>query len=126
MKKTIAKIFNWANIFFSILARIWGIIATKFSMVKQGYYMAFLSVMGLSSIIIQFASHEWANLKLNEKGEITGNSDTISRLSSLAKYVAKWFVAGGVIIIIGLGLGEYLFLLMASNRNYLPFGNLNG
>jgi len=130
MKKIITKIINWAEVdratFFSVLSRVWSVVAgpitlaiigARFTKVEQGYYMAFLSVIGYSTyvqfglgrIIIQFASHEWANLKLNTAGRIVGNSESLSKLSELAKFAIKWFIAGAIIVIIGLSIGGYIF-----------------
>jgi len=128
--KIITKILNWANIdratFFSVLSRVWGIVSgpitlaiigARFTDVEQGYYMAFLSVIGysmyiqfgLGRVIIQFASHEWAKLKLDDTGRVVGDSEALSKLSSLAKFAMKWFIVGAIIVIIGLSIGGYIF-----------------
>ena len=113
MIKSITKIFNWADVdratFFSVLSRTWSVVAgpitlaiigARFTEVEQGYYMAFLSVIGysmyiqfgLGRIIIQFASHEWAKLKLDITGRVVGDTEALSKLSSLAKFAMKWFM----------------------------------
>jgi len=130
MKKILTKIFNWAEVdratFFSVLSRVWSVIAgpitlaiigARFTEVEQGYYMAFLSIIGysiyiqfgLGSVIIQFASHEWAKLKLDNFGKVIGDSESLSKLSSLAKFSMKWFISGALIVIIGLSIGGYIF-----------------
>ncbi|MBT9141312.1 MAG: hypothetical protein DDT30_01901 [Dehalococcoidia bacterium] len=113
-------------VLFGILTRIWGIaagpvtailIATKFSPELQGYYFTFASLLalqvfvelGLGTVIIQFASHEWSKLGINNAGQIVGDGIALSRLVSLAGIASKWYLAGSVIITLGLGIGGYFF-----------------
>src|SRR3989338_2896675 len=84
-----------------ILTRLWSIVAApltmlliayKFSPQLQGYYYTFFSMiafqlfieLGLSNVIMQFASNEWAGLSFDKAGRIVGNKDALSRLQSLA------------------------------------------
>ncbi len=131
MKKTINKIFNWAEIdyttFFSILARLWGFVAGPVTLIiivayftesVQGYYMTFIAIIGFSTfaelglgrIIIQFASHEWASLKTDKTGKVIGNDESFANLSSLSKFSAKWFSIASIFIIIVLGISGFIFL----------------
>lgn len=131
MKKLITKILKWADVdsatLFAFFARFWGIFAApittvillaRFSKVEQGYYMIFFVVtgfatyaeLGLGRIIIQFASHEWSKLTLNNEGKVAGDKVAMSRLSSLAKLAVKWFVTAGLFIIIGFGIIGYIFI----------------
>jgi O-antigen/teichoic acid export membrane protein len=113
-------------VFYGVLARVWGVIsgpitalliATKFSPEVQGYYYTFASLLalqifvelGLGVVIIQFASHEWSKLSLNRNGDITGDPEALSKLSSLANVALKWYLFGGMVVMLGLGLGGYLF-----------------
>ena len=126
-------------VFFGLLARIWGIcagpvtailIATRFTPELQGYYYTFASLLalqtfvelGLGTVIIQFASHEWSKLSINEGGQIIGDKDALSRLVSLAGIALRWYIVGGIIVIFGLGLGGcYFFSVkpdLAANINW--------
>lgn len=115
-------------VFFGALTKIWSAIAglltafliiLKFTPECQGYYYTFTSLLalqvfvelGLSTVIIQFASHEWSKLRLDSNGRITGDKDALSRLVSLANSTFKWFITGGVIIAFILGLAGYIFFL---------------
>ncbi|RKZ77575.1 MAG: hypothetical protein DRR19_27735 [Candidatus Parabeggiatoa sp. nov. 1] len=112
-------------VMFSVLARIWGpaagivtmlLIATIFSQQLQGYYYTFNSVlalqvfaeMGLSVVIVQFASHEWAKLSLDNNGTIVGDADALSRLISLARFAIRWYLIAGIATSILLGIAGYL------------------
>jgi putative glycosyltransferase (TIGR04372 family) len=113
-------------VFFGVLSRGWSVfagpvtallIASRFSPEYQGYYYTFSSLLalqvfvelGLGTVIIQFASHEWSKLRLDKDQGISGDSISLSRLISLAHITSRWYLAGGCIIALGLGLGGYAF-----------------
>jgi len=113
-------------VFYGLLSKLWSlcsgpvtaiIIATKFTTEIQGYYYTFATILalqvfielGLGTVIIQFASHEWSKLSFSKIGDIEGNMDSISRLSSIAKIASKWYMVAAVVVTIGVGLGGYVF-----------------
>ncbi len=115
-------------VFFGIVARVWSVIAgpltallitIKFTPEYQGYYYTFASLLamqifvelGLGTVIIQFASHEWSKLRIAEDGSVSGDNRSLSRLSSLANITVKWYLVGGIIVAFGLGFGGYSFFL---------------
>lgn len=121
-------------ILWGILARLWSIIAGpilllfitfKFSPQLQGYYYTFYSIiafqflleLGLSNLIIQFASHEWSRLSLAESGEIIGEREALSRLQSLVQIFFRWYCFASIILTLGLGIGGYLFFLRNQSAN---------
>ncbi|MFC1496428.1 lipopolysaccharide biosynthesis protein [Candidatus Margulisiibacteriota bacterium] len=118
-------------VFYGVLSKVWlagtgfitiFLIASYFSPELQGYYFTFYSLLtlqvfvelGLGAVIINFASHEWAHLKLNQRGEIRGKDDSISRLKSLSRIAFLWYFAGGVLIALLLSIAGYIFF---SNSN---------
>lgn len=94
------------------------LITTWFSPEIQGYYYTFSSIvalqvfaeLGLSVVMIQFASHEWAKLGLDERGQVIGDPHALSRLISIAAFALRWYVTAAAIVVIGLGIGGYVFL----------------
>lgn len=121
-------------VFFGVLSKMWGIVAgpvtailivLKFSPELQGYYYTFVTLLalqvfvelGLGTVIIQFASHEWSKLNLDKYGNIIGDSEALSKLVSLARMFLKWYIVGGVIVAFGLGLGGYIFFSKSPNPN---------
>ena len=113
-------------VLFALLLRIWTIlsgpvtvllIATKFSPEVQGFYYTFATILalqvfvelGLGVVITQFASHEWAKLRLDEAGNIVGDDHSLSRLVSIARLALKWYGLASIIVAIGLGIGGHLF-----------------
>ena len=116
-----------------MLLRIWSVvrgpvsailIITYFTPEAQGYYYTFTSILGVSifielglgRVIIQFASHEWAKLRLNNKGTITGSSEALSRLVSLGRLVFRWYGVGSIIIILTSAVFGYFFFSQNANQ----------
>jgi len=100
---------------YTLLTKIWGmgrgfvtalLITQYFTPEIQGYFYMFTSILGitvfvelgLGRVIIQFASHEWARLKLNNNGTIIGPPNSLSRLVSLGRLTYKWYGFGSIII----------------------------
>lgn len=113
--------------FYSLCYRIWQFLAgpisilmigTFFSPQVQGYYYTFASLIALQSffelglyiVIINVSSHEWSHLKLDEARQIHGDAAALSRLSSLARWLLKWYSVAGVLFAIGVGAGGGWFL----------------
>jgi hypothetical protein len=121
-------------VFFGLSSRVWSfcagpvtaiLIATQFTPEIQGYYYTFATILalqllvelGLGTVIVQFASHEWSKLSLDESGHIVGERDALSRLVSIAKFASKWYVVCGILIAAGLGIGGYLFFSTSARSN---------
>ncbi|TCD01960.1 polysaccharide biosynthesis protein [Pedobacter frigidisoli] len=100
-------------------------IAKFLSATEQGYYYTFSSIialqiffeLGLSSIITQYASHEFAHLSISE-GKIIGDVEHLSRLSSLLRFSLKWFslISLGLFSVL-LFCGTYFFDSFNNNEN---------
>jgi len=126
LKKILHKTEVDRAVFFNVLAKIWSVgagpvtalvIVLKFTPELQGYYYTFAAIiafqfvleLGLSSVIIQFASHEWSKLSLDKTGHITGDQQALSRLQSLARFTFYWYLGAAIILTIGLAIGGYFF-----------------
>ncbi len=113
-------------VLFSIMNQGWSlltgpltilVIAQWLSSDEQGFYYTFNSVLGLqifvelglATVLVQVASHEWVLLHRNPDGSIGGDPDALSRLSSLLRFALKWYVAAGGLVIVGLSIGGYFF-----------------
>lgn len=111
---------------FGVMARIWQLIAgpvtailvtTYFSGEVQGYYYAFASLLvmqsfcelGLHTLVIYIASHEWASLRLERDGNIGGESASLSRLASFAGSLFRWYLRVGALFIVGIGATGIIF-----------------
>jgi hypothetical protein len=110
---------------FALFARAWQALAGPVTLVLiaqhmtaqvQGYYYTFASLLGLqsfvelgfSAVVLAIASHEWANLRL-ENGRIEGAPQGRSRLVSLGRLVFKWYAAASAVFVIAVGAAGYAF-----------------
>ena len=113
-------------VLFSVLTQGWSalvapvtmlVIAHWLSAVEQGFYYTFSSVLalqvfvelGLVTVIVQVASHEWAFLKRDPSGRISGDPQALSRLASLLRFAIKWYAASGLLVMVGLSVGGFIF-----------------
>lgn len=95
-------------------------ITIYFSPEIQGYYYTFSSLLGitvfielgLGRVLIQFASFEWAQLKIDSKGKIIGSNSSISRLSSLVSFGLMWY-----------GFASIILMIVSSSIGYVFFSN---
>jgi len=133
----ITSVLSDTAVFYGLMKNAWQIAASFatipliilfFSPVLQGYFYAFKSildvqtllVLGMGVVIQQFTSHEWAKLQLNEKGELTGDPDALSRLASLKQFTIRWYSGILVVWVCGLGAGGYLFLRYTQTEQSIP------
>lgn len=111
---------------FAVLARLWQLltgpatqmlIVLNFTQATQDYYSAFLNLLGaqvfvelgLSVVLINVASHEWARLSLVD-GRIKGDSKALSRLVSLGRLMIRWYGAAALVFAIAVSIaGAYFF-----------------
>ena len=117
---------DWA-VFYGVLASGWQLafapitvvlIARYLSPEVQGFYYTFMSLialqsfleLGLSVVVLNVASHEWAHLALDKKRCVSGDPRALSRLVSLGKFVGKWYAVGSMLFMIGVGIVGHIFL----------------
>ncbi|HLB74598.1 MAG TPA: hypothetical protein VJJ98_11310 [Sedimentisphaerales bacterium] len=133
---TRAKAYLWAlldklaidrAVAFGISAKLWqaaasivtiAVIAIYYTPEMQGYYYTFISLMalqifaelGLGNVIINFASHEWAHLRLCERNGIVGPESALARLAGLGRFALRWYAAAGAAVFVIMGaVGCFLF-----------------
>jgi len=83
------------------------LIATRLSPAEQGFFYTFGSILGLqvffelglSSVILQFASHERAKLRWTARGTLEGDAVAKSRLGSLLRKAFAWYGIIAVLVI---------------------------
>jgi hypothetical protein len=112
-----------ASIYLSIATRIWSIIKTPLSIifitrfltpVYQGYWYAFLSMaaltvfaeMGFTTIIVQYVSHDFAHLKLEQNNTVSGEEDRLQKFIGLIRFCINRYlviIPVGVLIILIVG-----------------------
>jgi O-antigen/teichoic acid export membrane protein len=138
IKTIFHKLLNWTMVdravLFAALAKGWGLcagpvtvllIASYFTPELQGYYYTFANIivlqvfveLGLGTVLVQFTSHEWSRLRLDTTGQLVGDEEALSRLISIARVGAKWYLTGGIIVALGLSLGGYFFFSGSPSQN---------
>ncbi len=81
---------------------------------EQGYWFSFMSFSalmiiadsGFSTIILQFAAHEFAFLKFNQAGDLEGDAERLRRLGGFFLFALKWsagVAAAALPLIAGIG-----------------------
>jgi hypothetical protein len=100
---------------YTVLGRTWSVLAGPVSLIfvgrfltkdEQGFYYTFWSVLGLwvffdlglSLVIVQFASHERAALRIVD-GHIHGDERARQRLASLYRLALRWYGWAGVLMV---------------------------
>ena len=86
-------------------------VISRLTPVGQGYFYTFNSLlafqilfdMGSAQVLLQFASHEWSLLGLDEAGKIHGNADALAKPRSLLRFAIRW--AGGIAALAWIVLG---------------------
>lgn len=98
------------------------LIAHFFTPEVQGFYYTFGAILSLkllvelhlATVIIQFASHEWSKLSLDDDRRIVGNPAALARLVSLGRLMGTWYAAGSGIMVVLVGPTGYLFFSRSS------------
>ena len=111
---------------FGVSAKLWqataslvtlAVIAVYLTPQAQGYYYTFLNLMalqvfaelGLGNVVVNFASHEWAKLRLGEGKRITGSEEALGRLISLGRFAFRWYLLAGTAVFFVVGTAGWFF-----------------
>lgn len=92
-------------------------IAHALDPVAQGFYYTFSSVLGiqiffelgLGTVMVQMASHEWASLSRESGGRIYGSELALSRLASIARLSMRWYGIAAFLLTVVLIIGGNWF-----------------
>lgn len=133
------KVSRWLEfdraVFFAVVGKVWTLpaglvtallIAAFFSPEMQGYYYTFNAILafqifaelGLGTVLTYYASHEWARLALDKHGRVIGDADALSRLTSLARFALKWYLAAGAAMTLVLAIGGFVFFAAAEAQAF--------
>lgn len=127
LKQKLAKVGVDGAVFFAVVARFWQLLSGPVTLVllsryfspeERGYFYTFASVLALQTffelslhvVLINVASHEWAGLRLEADGSISGDAANLSRLASLLRAASRWYGIASVLFAIGVGTGGAFFL----------------
>lgn len=84
---------------------------------EQGYYYSFAGVMGIqvfleagfAQSITQFTTKEFAQLRFNQRGLLTGSTESLSRLRSIFHKANRYYTLMAGVLALGLAVGGYWF-----------------
>jgi len=140
---------RWAGVdrpvFYVAAGRAWSLfsgpitvllLAHFFTPKEQGYFYTFASVMalqvflelGFGQCIVQFASHEFAHLRLLPGGALVGDLRARSRLISLGRLSLKWYGVMALLVVLGIGTGGHWFFSLKNDPSVawsLPWWSLS-
>ena len=111
--------------FYAVSARAWQVAAGPVSMVVialwfrpelQGYYYTFASLLaiqglvelGLHVVILNVASHEWAQLSLEPDGAAAGDEGAKTRLAQLVRFVTRTYGLIALVFVVVAGVAGFL------------------
>ena len=124
---------SWLNflefdrtVLFGIITKLWMVgsgpitvllILRFFTEEIQGFHYTFASLLafrnvvelGMTTVVLQFTTHEYAELELDENGAVTGDNAPLSRLVSLGRIALKWFAGGGLVLAVLCTVGGLWF-----------------
>jgi hypothetical protein len=128
------------DLFYTALNQLWRLVSGPLMLFlipiyltaeQQGFWYTFSSLaalavladLGFSTIILQFAAHEFAYLKFNDNNEIVGEELHLKKLATLFVFCLKW--SSGIIIIafpIIFTIGFYMLSSKSTNVLwYIPW-----
>ena len=93
------------------------LIAKVFAPEIQGFYYTFSSLLalqafvelGLYVVIVNITSHEWSKLSMDTSGNVIGDAAALSRLASLARFIARWYAGVSFLFVVGVGIAGHIF-----------------
>ena len=98
--------------------------ATRLPAALQGYYFVGINIvalgqlfeLGLGTIMVQFASHEWPRLRWGASGGLAGDPAARDTVAAVLHTAVRWYGAAGLVLFAVAGIGGALLF-----RN--PFAN---
>lgn len=127
----IGTVYTFINKAWSILSALVFIVLVIHTLTPelQGYYFTFLSLLilihladgGFGTVLTQFCSHEWAHLRFDENGAVTGSADAKSRLASLIKVGFRWYRGAVFVFFLVLGVGGHIFFATQPGSEFVDW-----
>jgi hypothetical protein len=87
--------------------------ATRLPPDEQGWYFVAINIvafaqfceLGLGTIIVQFASHEWPRLRWGSGGGLDGDPDASDSVAALLSSAGRWFAIAAIALFLVAGIG---------------------
>lgn len=121
-----------AQVLPTLLLRGWQIIAggvmvllipVWLTKVEQGYYYTFASVLalqvffelGMNQVIIQMVSHDYAHIRVTQKGQLSGDAKRVDRLAALVGLLRRWYGIAASLFFVMISIGGAWFFSTTGN-----------
>ena len=103
--------------------------ATRLPPDEQGWYFVAINIvafaqfceLGLGTIIVQFASHEWPRLRWSDHGGLEGDSSARESATALLFTATRWFASAAFVLLLVAGIGGVLIFGGALGGSRLVF-----
>src|ERR1035437_3767717 len=116
----VGPVLRWCGIdraiAYTLIGRGWSVFAGPITLFliarfmrpdQQGFYYTFGSILGLNIffelgltyVLLQFASHESAHREWTSAGTLTGSPHAKERLAALLKFAMRWYAVAGLLCI---------------------------
>jgi uncharacterized membrane protein len=103
--------------------------ATHLAPNDQGWYFVAINIvafaqlceLGLGTIIVQFASHEWPRLRWGRGGGLDGDASARDSIAALLVSALRWFGGGAIAVFLVAGVGGVL--VFSSRMGAASFGS---
>lgn len=98
-------------------------ISSRLSPEEQGYYFAFISILGaraafdagLAQVIINTAAQAAVRLKIDGKGHIAGPNSDLANVGNVFRFALRWYLYASIAMLIAVGGAGYIFFQQHAN-----------
>jgi hypothetical protein len=115
------------HILATLLLRGWNVVGGVLTLIilptqldgdSLGYYYTFSSLialqvffeLGVNQVILQFVSHEFAHLRIEQGPVLSGPVHHMDRLTLLVRAIVKWYTTAALLFALIVGVSGYYFL----------------
>ncbi len=105
------------------------LVATRLVPNDQGWYFVAINIvafaqlceLGLGTIIVQFASHEWPRLRWARSGGLEGDPSARDSIAALLVAATRWFGTAALVLFVVAGVGGVLIFGGTAVRSHVGF-----
>src|SRR5574344_2089453 len=115
------------DLLYTAINQLWRIVAGPLVLIfiplyltptEQGYWYTFISIaalavfadLGFSTIILQFAAHEFAYLHFNDDMTLAGYKEHLIKIATFFRFSVQWLIRTVGVIFPLIVIGGYFFL----------------
>jgi len=100
-------------------------IASRLSLVEQGYYFSFVSILaaravfdaGVAQVIVNTTGQEGSSLAVDRKSGVSGPADAVASVRDIFHFAIGWYGAAAVAMLLFVGAGGYAFFASSAHAD---------